>query len=47
MPLYRETSRILPVGGLERTLEGGTEELGAGLDLGGTENSLLLCWGEG
>lgn len=47
MPLYRETSRILPVGGLERTLEGGTEELGAGLDLEGTEDTLLLCWGEG
>lgn len=49
MPLYRETSHtcILPVGGLELTLEGGTEELRAGLDLGGMVDSLLLCWGEG
>lgn len=47
MFFYREILRILLVGGLERIFEGGIEELGVGLDLGGIENFLLFCWGEG
>lgn len=45
--VYREILYILLVGGLERIFEGGIEELGVGLDLGGIENFLLFCWGEG
>lgn len=47
MFFYREILRILLVGGLERIFDGGIEELGVGLDLGGIENFLLFCWGEG